>query len=109
MKGWDVVEESMLGLFSFNKFVMWNDIHTNADKLKKNAIIASLMENRIQWQDTTPEIDAREIDKILNLSILPFLSMSILHSWKPLLNQEKERASYCMDLRELVNHRPLPI
>ena len=35
MKGWDVVEESMLGLFSFNKFVMWNDIHTNADKLKK--------------------------------------------------------------------------
>ncbi len=65
MKGWDVVEESMLGLFSFNKFVMWNDIHTNADKLKKNAIIASLMENRIQWQDTTPEIDAREIDKNL--------------------------------------------
>ena len=60
MKGWDVVEESMLGLFSFNKFVMWNDIHTNADKLKENAIIASLMENRIQWQDTTPEIDAEK-------------------------------------------------
>lgn len=63
MKGWDVVEESMLGLFSFNKFVMWNDIHSNADKLKENAIIASLMENRIQWQDTTQEVDAREIDK----------------------------------------------
>lgn len=63
MKGWDVVEESMLGLFSFNKFVMWNDIHTNADKLKENAIIASLMENRIQWQDTAPAVDAREIDK----------------------------------------------
>ncbi|WP_294607171.1 DUF3320 domain-containing protein [uncultured Bacteroides sp.] len=63
MKGWDVVEESMLGLFSFNKFVMWNDIHSNADKLKENAIIASLMENRIQWQDVTPEVDAREIDK----------------------------------------------
>lgn len=109
MKGWDVVEESMLGLFSFNKFVMWNDIHTNADKLKENAIIASLMENRIQWQDTTPEIDAREIDRNLELSILPSLLMSILRSWKPLLNQEKERASYCMDLREPVNHRPLPI
>lgn len=65
MKGWDVVEESMLGLFSFNKFVMWNDIHTNAGKMKENAIIASLMENRIQWQDTAPEIDAREIDKNL--------------------------------------------
>lgn len=38
MKGWDVVEESMLGLFSFNKFVMWNDIHTNADKLKRTPL-----------------------------------------------------------------------
>lgn len=63
MKGWNVVEESMLGLFSFNKFVMWNDIHSNADKLKENTIIASLMENRIQWQDTTSKVDAREIDK----------------------------------------------
>lgn len=62
-KGWDVVEESMLGLFSFNKFVMWNDIHSNADKLKENSIISSLMENRIQWQDTTSEVDAREVDK----------------------------------------------
>lgn len=109
MKGWDVVEESMLGLFSFNKFVMWNDIHTNADKLKKNAIIASLMENRIQWQDTTPEIDAREIDRNLEPIHFPFPLMSILRSWKPSLNQEKERASYCMALREPVNHRPLPI
>lgn len=63
MKGWNVVEESMLGLFSFNKFVMWNDIHSNADKLRENAIIASLMENRILWQETVPEADAREMDK----------------------------------------------
>lgn len=62
-KGWDVVEESMMGLFSFNKFVMWNDIHSNADKLRENSILSSLMENRIKWQDNTAEADAREIDK----------------------------------------------
>ena len=62
-KRWDVIEESMLGLFSFNKFVMWNDIHTNAALLKENAILASLMENRIQWQNTVPDADAREIDR----------------------------------------------
>lgn len=62
-KGWEITEESMLGLFSFNKFVMWNDIHTHADQLKDNAIIASLMENRITWTDDTPAADAREIDK----------------------------------------------
>jgi len=61
--GWDVLEESALGLFSFNKFVMWNDIHSNADKLKENKIIASLMENKIQWTDAETDSDARCIDK----------------------------------------------
>lgn len=63
MKGWDVLEESMLGLFSFNKFVMWNDIHSNAGKLMENQVIASLMENRIRWTDLVPDADARQIDK----------------------------------------------
>lgn len=63
LKGWDVIEESMLGLFSFNKFVMWNDIHSNADKMKENPVISSLMENRIKWIDTVPSADARQIDK----------------------------------------------
>jgi very-short-patch-repair endonuclease len=63
MRRWDVLEESMLGLFSFNKFVMWNDIHTNADKLKENKIIDSLMENKIQWTDTEVDSDVKNIDK----------------------------------------------
>ncbi len=41
---WDVVEESMLGLFSFNKFVMWNDIHSNAEKMRRSPIIESLFQ-----------------------------------------------------------------
>jgi DNA polymerase III delta prime subunit len=64
-KGWDVIEESMLGLFSFNKFVMWNDIHSNADKLKANEIVASLIENRMTWADTIPVVDARQVDREL--------------------------------------------
>lgn len=62
-KKWDVLEESMLGLFSFNKFVMWNDIHSNADLLAKNAIVASLIENRALQEDSTEMVDARIIDK----------------------------------------------
>ena len=63
MKGWDVLEESMLGIFSFNKFVMWNDIHSNADKLRENKVISSLMDGRIQWQEDGEEVDARKVDK----------------------------------------------
>jgi DNA polymerase III delta prime subunit len=63
MKGWNVIEESMLGLFSFNKFVMWNDIHTHADKLRENPIISSLIDNRIKWEDASATTDARIVDR----------------------------------------------
>ena len=42
---------------------MWNDIHTHADKLREHQILASLMENRIQWTDDAIAVDARHVDK----------------------------------------------
>ena len=62
-KRWNIVEEAMLGLFSFNKFVMWNDIHSNADKLKENVIVSSLMEHRDKQEVASDVVDARNIDK----------------------------------------------
>ena len=62
-KKWDVIEESMLGLFSFNKFVMWNDIHSNADKLKENVVVASLIDNQDKQEAIENAVDARNIDK----------------------------------------------
>ncbi len=47
---WDVEEQAVLGIFSFNKFVMWNDIHNNADKLKHNKVVASLISGRLEWE-----------------------------------------------------------
>ena len=60
---WNVMEEALLGLFSFNKFVMWNDIHNNAELLKENDVVKSLMEGRVALKDTDSIIDAREIDR----------------------------------------------
>lgn len=62
-KKWDVIEESMLGLFSFNKFVMWNDIHSNADKLKENVVVASLIDKQDKQEMAENAVDARNIDK----------------------------------------------
>ena len=73
-KKWDVLEESMLGLFSFNKFVMWNDIHANADRLAENPVVAALMGKTAEQPkkaDTVPAdnvpddelVDARKIDR----------------------------------------------
>ena len=62
-KRWDVIEESMLGLFSFNKFVMWNDIHSNADKLKEHVVVASLIDKQDKQAIVDDAVDARNIDK----------------------------------------------
>ena len=65
---WTVEEESVLGLFSFNKFVMWNDLHNGAEKMKQNPIIQTLVEGKladelIQNQEKPgEEIDAKKVD-----------------------------------------------
>lgn len=62
---WDVEEQAILGIFSFNKFIMWNDIHNNANKLTQNKIVSSLINGKIEWNATTEEIDATYMDKEL--------------------------------------------
>ena len=44
---WNVLEECMIGVFSFSKFVMWNDIHSHGDKMRQSPIIDALVENEI--------------------------------------------------------------
>lgn len=43
MPRWELCEHALLGLFSFSKFVMWNDIHHNASLLARNLVVKSLL------------------------------------------------------------------
>lgn len=58
-KRWNVEEQALLGIFTFNKFIIWNDIHNNADKLCRNPIVKSLISGMIEWdvQEPDPEAD----------------------------------------------------
>ena len=58
-KRWDLEEHAFLGIFSFSKFIMWNDIHNNADKLIENKIVKSLVSGKLEWEseDIPTEID----------------------------------------------------
>ena len=62
---WDVEEQAILGIFSFNKFIMWNDIHNNADKLMENKLVRSIVNGKIEFEVDDTETDASELDKIL--------------------------------------------
>ena len=65
---WSIEEESVLGLFSFNKFVMWNDLNNGAEKMKQNPIIQTLVEGKLadelveQGVKEGEEIDAKKVD-----------------------------------------------
>ncbi len=62
-KGWDVEEQAIIGNFSFNKFIMWNDIHNNADKLRRNKIVASLMSGKIEWDSEADSSEVVDLDE----------------------------------------------
>ncbi len=70
---WDVEEQAILGLFSFSKFIMWNDIHNNAHKLIENNVVSSLMNGKIEWNIEEPTMDAKTLDETLppNEVVLP--------------------------------------
>ncbi len=46
MKGWTVVQDAYLATFSFQRYLMWNDLHTHFDELGSNAVVSALLNNR---------------------------------------------------------------
>ena len=62
---WDVEEEAILGIFSFSKFIMWNDIHNNADKLIANKLVKSLVTGKVEFEVDDSMTDASELDRTL--------------------------------------------
>ncbi len=43
MKGWDIAEDVYLSVFSFQNFLLWNDIRTHIDEFSKNATVSALL------------------------------------------------------------------
>lgn len=64
-KNWDIEEECVLGTFSFNKFLMWNDIHSNREKLNKNQVVSSLVAGKLTWKPNPVAVNLSDDDKTL--------------------------------------------
>jgi hypothetical protein len=65
-EGWSICEEAIVGIFSFAKFVMWNDIHTNAAIMCSNPIVRSLIEGRLVMENDVAEVDMRADDAVVS-------------------------------------------
>lgn len=62
-KRWDVEEEAILGVFSFSKFLMWNDIHNHKETLLEHDIVRSLVEQRLVFNPSDVISDLKVTDK----------------------------------------------
>ena len=60
-RGWDIIDVSYIALFSFNQFVMWNDIHSRNQELMENKIVSSLLEGKPSL-DFPSILDTKELD-----------------------------------------------
>lgn len=78
MKGWEVMNDCYLAAFSFQNYLMWNDVHTHIDALKSNKIVGALLTNRYQKEEieSPPEEDEGDPARIL----LPLSSDSSQYS-----------------------------
>ena len=61
-KGWNIEEYAFIGLFSFNQFVMWNDLRSRSEELKQNKVVSSLMEGSLTWTPDDINITPENID-----------------------------------------------
>ncbi len=69
-KRWDVIESAFVGIFSFSRFVMWNDIRNRMADLEKNKVVSSLIEGRMNWNAELMD-DSCELDEAGLLLPLP--------------------------------------
>lgn len=75
---WNVLEECMIGIFSFSKFVMWNDIHSHGDKMQESPIIHALVESDIIPVQEEENINLDEVIKPSDMCTpLPFDSSQL--------------------------------
>ncbi len=65
MKGWTVTRDAALGQFSFGKFVMWKDMTTRMDDLRKNPLVEHLVNGGGLYDDGVKVFPPEKIgDKI---------------------------------------------
>ena len=59
---WEVEESVYLGLFSFNKFLMWRDLQENMDRLRQNRLVQHFVDREQKEFDSDPFPRPEDLD-----------------------------------------------
>ncbi|HNS11682.1 MAG TPA: DUF3320 domain-containing protein [Bacteroidia bacterium] len=70
LKGWDVVEQLVLGNFSFSKLILWKDIVVHQEELLKSEMVRSLVDGRLASNENNKTNAELDFDNIGSKSIV---------------------------------------
>ena len=70
MRRWRVTDDAHLGLFSFSKFVMWQDLRAATHELLRNPVVRSLVLQQ-PMEEGAPFVRAEEVDAAVPPEALP--------------------------------------
>lgn len=78
LEGWTVSETAFIGIFSFTRFIMWNDLRNRKEDLLKNDIVKSLVDNSIPFKNKNQPVNINDLDLILapNKYAIPLMADS---------------------------------
>lgn len=78
IQGWTLSESAFIGIFSFTRFIMWNDLRNRKDDLLKNDIVKSLVDNRIAFKNKAEPVNINDLDLMLapNKYAIPLMADS---------------------------------
>ncbi|MBR0575303.1 DUF3320 domain-containing protein [Proteiniclasticum sp. BAD-10] len=65
-KRWDVLDAVNLGIFSFSKFILWNDLKNHGDDLAKHPVISSLLEGKLTFEAQALDPEDRLLDETID-------------------------------------------
>lgn len=64
LEGWDVLNQIVLGTFSFNKLILWQDISKYAEEIQKSPIVRSLIDGKLANTLECVEADYLELENL---------------------------------------------
>jgi len=64
LEGWDVLDQIVLGTFSFNKLILWQDISKYSEEIQKSSIVKSLIDGKLSESLETVDADYFELEDL---------------------------------------------
>lgn len=77
LKGWDVVEQIVLGNFSFSKLILWKDIVVHQEELLKSDMVRSLVDGKLVFNENHEPLSATDFDSVHSQSIVLPISTDV--------------------------------